>query len=95
LIQKFLVVGSQIYYASNRTGLEQNETNTIIDLEMPIQVFWDSEKLLKEADYLIASSEPKVSVNEVYRRFFKIVAPYATDEKSKTLLFEKSGLRNL
>lgn len=61
---------------------------------MPIRDFWESEKLLKEADYLIASSESGADVKELYRKFFKVVAPYAIDEKDKTWLYERAKSRS-
>jgi len=93
LILKFLVVGRQIYFSASKIGLDQDESLKLIDLEMPIDEFWKSEKILKEADYLIASSESGADVRELYRRFFKLMAPWAVEEKDKTWLYDRAKSR--
>ncbi|MEZ4741645.1 MAG: hypothetical protein R3B45_04235 [Bdellovibrionota bacterium] len=62
----------------------------VIEIEIPIRDYWQSQDLLKHADFLVANSENIAEVREVYRRFFKLVAPYAISEKDKIWLYERA-----
>lgn len=65
----------------------------MIDLELPIRSFWEAERILKHADYLIASGEEPIEVREAYNRFFRIVATYAINEKDRVWLFDRVNNR--
>jgi hypothetical protein len=65
----------------------------VIDLELPLRTFWESEQIIKQADYLIASSEDSSEIRELYSRLLRLVATYATSEKDRNWIFERLGLR--
>jgi hypothetical protein len=44
---------------------------------------------MKSMDYLIASNEDPILVNETVQKIFKKVAPYAVNEKDRIFLYAK------
>lgn len=89
MIKKYLVVGRQIFISSKK---QEGKDEKIRELEilMPIETFWKIEKMLKEADYLIATGNEKVSVQETYKKIITAVAPYAVSEKDRVWLYDKA-----
>ncbi len=61
---------------------------------MPIKLFWDIEQLLKRIDYLVASGEDPVLINEIYRKVYVKVAKYAVHEKDRIFLYDKVASSN-
>ena len=82
-------MGRQIYYTASKAGLDHEEGIRVIDLELPLRVFWDSERILRYADYLIASSEENVEIRDYYARLLRLIAPFATNEKDRNWLYER------
>lgn len=66
------------------------DIGTVHELLMPVTVFWDIDNILKDANYKIATGEPKSEVVSTFKQIFKLSAPYAVQEKSRTWLHEKS-----
>ncbi len=56
---------------------------------MPINLFWEIEKLLKRIDYMIASNEDAVLIAQQYQKVYAKVAKYAVTEKDRISLYEK------
>lgn len=54
---------------------------------MPIEAFWAVRDLIQKADYLIATSHETQSVNDIYKKIFKKVAPHAVSESDRTWLY--------
>jgi hypothetical protein len=73
--------------------LDQDEGVKVIDLQLPIRTFWESEKILKHADYLVASAEDNLEVRECYTKLLRLVAPYAINEKDRNWIYERIGAR--
>lgn len=57
---------------------------------MPIKLFWDLELLLKRIDYMVASGEDPVLINETHRKVYTKVAKYAVSEKDRIFLYDKA-----
>ena len=86
--RKFLVCGKQLFLASKK--LEETGARTpTVELLMPIKLFWDVEKLLKQIDYAIAAGEDPVLINELCRKVYTKVAKYAVSEKDRVFLYDK------
>lgn len=66
------------------------DIGSVHELLMPVTIFWEIEKVLKDASYMIASGEPQAEVITSYKKIFKLSAPYAVHEKSRTWLHERS-----
>ena len=56
---------------------------------LPINLYWDVEKLLKRIDYLLASNEDPVIINDMTQTVLRKVVKYAVFEKDRALLQEK------
>ncbi len=56
---------------------------------MPIEVFWEVEKMVKKADYLFASNEESTDINNIYREVLQKVVPFAIHEKDRVWIYEK------
>ncbi len=88
MIRKYLVVGRHVYISSKK---KESKDETVRELEvfLPIEVFWKVEKILKDADYLIASGDENVSVQETYKLVLKKVSSFAVSEKDRAWLHDK------
>ncbi len=92
MIRKYLVCGKQVFLSSKKledTG--QKVPVPVLELLLPINLFWDVEKLVQRLDYLIAANEDPVLITEQTRRIFQRVMKYAVTEKDRTFLQEKLG----
>src|SRR5690606_13027048 len=89
LITKYLVQGKQLFFASQppdaQLGLGKG-----MELKMPLEIFWESEKLLKRIDYLLASGEPNTEVQIEIKRLYKLLSPFCVVEADRTWMIERS-----
>lgn len=89
MIQKFLVVGKQVRMSTARPADAQAETETILALSMPLDVYWQAVELIKSINYLQSTHEPNLKVAEVHMAIYKLVAPYAGNDKDRAWLYEQ------
>ncbi len=61
----------------------------MIELSMPLEEYWELEKDLKEANYLLASGEPTAEINTAYRRILQQSLKHAVKEKDRAWIHEK------
>jgi len=90
LIRKYLVCSRHLVLSSSRHD-EPGSKVPIVELLLPIKEFWEVEELMKFIDYLVASNEDPILVNETMQKIFKKVAPYAVNEKDRTFLHGKAS----
>lgn len=89
MIKKFLICGKQLYFQSK--DLESFASiGTVVELSIPIQIYWSAEDLIKHANYLLASADAGAEISSVYRKVFAICAPYARLEKDRLWLYSKT-----
>lgn len=88
MIRKYLVVGKQIYMSSKRQE-KKDESLRELEVLLPIETFWKIEKILKESDYMIASGDDHVAVQDTYRRIFSLIVAFAVSEKDRAWLNER------
>lgn len=62
-----------------------------IELLLPLELFWELKRLVKKADFLLASQEQTTDIQDIYRSLFKKAAPFATKEVSRAWLYKRSG----
>ena len=89
MIHKFLVVGKQIRLSTSRPSEVQGESETVLGLTLPLDVYWQATELIKSIDYLHSTSEPGIKINEVQLAIFRLVAPYGTNDKDRTWLYDR------
>lgn len=88
MIRKYLVIGRQIQMSSKRN--ERKEENLReLEVLMPIETYWKIEKILKDTDYMIASGEDNVAIQDTYKRIFRLIVAYAVTEKDRAWLNDK------
>lgn len=87
MIKKYLIYGKQIFLSSKRH--DEGESRKVIELSMPLQIFWDVEKLLKEAEYMISTNEDQVVLNSKYFQILKTVLPCVVYEKDRVWLNDR------
>ena len=89
MIKKFLICGKQLYFQSK--NMESfAELGNVVELIMPIQVYWSAENQMKYANYLIAAGDASAEVMAIYKKIFTICAPYAMFEKDRNWMYMKA-----
>lgn len=89
MIRKYLVCTRQLHLSTKR--LDESGTKApVVELLLPIKVFWEVEELMKTMDYLIASNEDPIIINDSVLKIYKKVAPYAVNEKDRIFLYGKA-----
>ena len=89
MIRKFFVVGKQLYLQSKNLEAYQ-DLGRVIELELPIESFWEMDKLIKKANYLKASGESTPEILDFYKKIFKLSSKFALYEKERHWLSERS-----
>jgi hypothetical protein len=67
----------------------QVETDTVLGLVLPLDVYWEVTELLRSVDYMVSINEPAAKVNELYMKVFRKVAPFAINDKDRTWFYDK------
>lgn len=89
MIRKYLVCARQLHLSTKR--LDESGTKVpVVELLLPIKVFWEVEEMMKTMDYQIASNEDPILINETVTKIYKKVAPYAVSEKDRAFLYGKA-----
>ena len=88
MIRKYLVISDRISLASSRR--DSLKTNApLFELSIPVEVFWQVEKLMKEYDIMFASGEEDMVLETMNQKILKSLAPYVVDEKERALLLAR------
>lgn len=92
MIHKYLVIHKRIFLSS--TKLEDTLPRVeYVELFLPVQIYWDINKMLKEVDYLLAGEEPQVDVQSIYKKVYRMAAPYAKGDVDRNWLMAKLGVK--
>lgn len=91
MIKKYLICSKQLYLANKKPGEFEGEAPPIIEISMPVESYWEVRDLLEQADYLISSNADPITVQEVYKKIYKRVAPWAITEQDRQSLYSKFG----
>jgi len=62
-----------------------------VEVEMPVDKYWEVEELIKTLIYLSANSDDSVKVQELLKKIHKILAPFAISEKDRVFLYEQAA----
>jgi len=63
-----------------------------IHVKMPIETYWEVEKVFKEVDYLASIKEDGLIVNDELRKALLLLYPYVAIEKEREWLMNRLGL---
>lgn len=83
-----MVCGKQLFL-SNKKLEDGAVSGPVLELLLPIKLFWELEELLKQIDYMNSSSEDPVLIADAYRRVYRKVFKYVVSEKDRLLLQER------
>jgi len=88
MIRKYLVIADRISLASSRRDSIKT-TAPLFELAIPIDVYWQIEKQMKEFDIMFASGEEDMVLQLLNQKLLKSLAPYVVDEKERALLMAR------
>lgn len=89
MIKKYFVIGKQLYLQGK--NLESYaELGKVVELEMPIEAYWEMDKFVAQANYLKASGESTPELLDFYKKIFKFSSNYAIYERDRSWLNERS-----
>ncbi|NDE13451.1 hypothetical protein EBZ80_00780 [bacterium] len=85
MIRKYLVIGNRISLASTRRDSIQ-ATGPLIELLMPIDVYWQLEEEFKKYDMMASEGDDTMVLAELNKKILSRVIPYAVNEKERIWL---------
>ncbi len=92
VIHKFLVMTKRIFLSSTKLD-ETLHRVQCVELYMPVQTYWDVLGMLKEVDYLLASEEPVVDIQLMYKEIYHKLIPFAKSDGDRNMLLAKLGIK--
>ncbi len=90
MINKVLIIGSRLVLASVRPE-EERIFRRAIDLSMPIEAYWELQKLMDEADYLVANEDSQADLKAIYSKIYILCASHALKEADRDWLYKKGS----
>ena len=88
MIRKFLICGKQPFLAARQI---EATTAPVVEVLVPVQLFWEIQELIKKIEYLVSASEDPVVINELQVRVYGKLARYAVHEKDRMMLIARGG----
>ena len=88
MIRKFLICGKQPFLASRQL---EATTAPVVEVVLPVQLFWEIQELIKKIEYLVSTGEDPVVVNDFQTRVYGKLARYAVHEKDRMMLIARGG----
>ena len=61
----------------------------MVELLLPVNIYWEVEDLLKKVDYLLSTHEDPVLINEHYQKVLRKVASYVVSERDRLKLQDR------
>jgi hypothetical protein len=90
VIRKFLSIGKQLTLTSTRFEMLRDEgVPAPIEIKAPVEIFWEAQRLLVEAEVLLAADEDINTIKDIYTSVLQLLIPYAALEKDRTWLYEQ------
>ena len=87
MIRKYLICGKQQLHLQQQKLDGLNEVGKVIELTLPIRLFWKLEDEIKEVNYLLSAGESNSEVSSSYRKALRSCAQYATREEDRLWLY--------
>lgn len=74
---------------SNRFEIKsETQGQLAIELKIPIDVFWDAEKIVKQLEYQNSTGEDARTIKDTTNELFMLLLPYVLHEKDRAALQE-------
>lgn len=85
MIRKYLVISNRISLASTKRDTIQG-TGPLIELLMPIDVYWKFEEEFKQYDMMASDGDDTMILAEFNKKLLKLMIPYTVNEKERLWL---------
>ena len=90
MIRKFLIIGKQVILTSIRFDISREEgVPPPIEVKLPVDILWQAQAILKNAELQLASGEDSHTVKDTYEKVLRLLIPYCTSEKDRAWLYEQ------
>ena len=90
MIRKFLIAGKHVYFATTPPEAHMESARSV-EVEMPIEVYWEAREHLKSSEYLQASGETPADISAEIKKVYQLCSRYAVQEKDRTWLQERTN----
>ncbi|MBC7660794.1 MAG: hypothetical protein H7249_13945 [Chitinophagaceae bacterium] len=87
MIRKFLVCGKKQILLQSRNQDALADLGRVVEVILPIDMFWKIESEVKKLDYLLSSDSQDVDLGHQYRRIIKLVTIYAASQLDRDWLY--------
>ncbi len=87
MIRKYLICSKKNVYLQSKNSDSYETIGKVVELVLPIRDFWEIDKLVKEVNYQIASSEQQAEISNSYKRVMLRSAPFAVSEEDRNWLY--------
>ena len=90
MIKKYLIIGKQITLSSTRYEFaREDDAPGPIEIKAPVDVFWEAQEILKEADRQHSLGDGPQMVKDTYAKLLKLLAPHCTSEKDRVWVYQQ------
>lgn len=90
MIRKFLSIGKQLTLTSTRFDLIRDEgVPAPIEIKAPVEVFWEAQQLLVQAEILLAADGDTNTIKDIYTSVLQLLIPFCALEKDRAWLYEQ------
>lgn len=90
MIRKYLVIANRISLASTQRDSIKT-TGPLIELLMPVDIYWQIEDQLKQYDLKASSGDDSTVLDDLNKKIMRLVIPYAVSEKDRLWLVTNAG----
>ena len=88
MIRKYLICGKQPFLAARNA---EATDAPVVEVYIPIQLFWEMQELIKKIEYLVSAGEDPVVINDLQIRIYSKLAKYAVSEKDRMMLIARGS----
>lgn len=90
MIKKYLIIGKQITLSSTKYDVPRDgDAPGPIEVKAPIDVFWQAQEILKEADLQLSAGDGPQMLKDTHAKLLKLLAPHCTSEKDRTWVYQQ------
>lgn len=90
MIRKYLVIANRISLASTQRDSIKT-TGPLIELLMPVDIYWEIEEHLKQYDLQASSGDDSTVLDDLNKKILRFLIPYAVSEKDRSWLSSNAG----
>ena len=85
MIHKYLLLGKLVSLSSLKVE-NPEERHSVVELRLPIEVFWRVSSELQKANLLLSQDAATIDIQSIYQKVYATVFPYTVNEAERALL---------